>query len=239
MSRSPQEEASYWSQLVEDFQTSSKEFYEQVEVCLKARRIPFHQTRRTIWSEGGLLEGEREYLQVEGQHHLIDICAAPYGTGYFFSTRLRPRKASHLWLWWLIFAIGTLALWGLLGRLLAVASPDVSATPFQLMLQVLMRGPVVLIPASLLLILCIVALGAKAGKFEAEAAVLETPGVSWVYRVVFAPQTYYRQDTAVMFVTAVEGAVRSCIAQTTSRKGLRSLEPPRNEQVAKLAASEA
>jgi hypothetical protein len=66
-------------------------------------------------------------------------------------------------------------------------------------------------------------LSARAGKFEAEAAMLEAPIVSWVYRALFAPETYFRLDSMVMFRTAVQRAVEEAVGEVTQAKGLRSL----------------
>lgn len=59
----------HWHKLIEDFHTSSKDFYTSVELALDRRHIPSRKISRVKWSEGGLLSPDREYLRVEGDRH--------------------------------------------------------------------------------------------------------------------------------------------------------------------------
>ena len=86
MSQSPLEYVvAHWSKLIENFSTSSDEFYKAVGAALASRDIPDAPTYRIQWSEGGVLSPNREYFRIVGSGFACDICAAPFGTGYFFS----------------------------------------------------------------------------------------------------------------------------------------------------------
>jgi hypothetical protein len=76
---------SHWYHLIENFQASAKEFYAAVEAALQRRQIPDLKTSRVDWREGGLLSAKREYLRIKRKELVFDICAAPFGTGFFFS----------------------------------------------------------------------------------------------------------------------------------------------------------
>lgn len=76
---------SHWYHLFEGFQASSQEFYDQVEQAIQKRQIPKGELSRITYKEGGLLSAKREYLRVRCKELTFDVCAAPYGTGYFVS----------------------------------------------------------------------------------------------------------------------------------------------------------
>ena len=77
---------SHWHILVDDFKTSSVDFYGAVIKALQARRIPDLRAGKVNLKEGGLLSAKREYLRVPLRDMDYDICAALYGTGFFFSS---------------------------------------------------------------------------------------------------------------------------------------------------------
>lgn len=76
---------SHWYMLMEDFETSGLDFYRAVEDALRERGVPDARVSRVEWKEGGLATAKREYLRIERSRVAFDICAAPFGTGYFFS----------------------------------------------------------------------------------------------------------------------------------------------------------
>jgi len=46
---------------------------------------PHIKTKSVIYSEGGFITANRTYLRVSRGDILFDICAAPFGTGFFIS----------------------------------------------------------------------------------------------------------------------------------------------------------
>lgn len=76
---------SHWSYLIEGLQASGLEFYERVEAALETRKLPDAKRTRVDWKEGGLLSAKREYLRVKRKKLVFDVCAAPYGSGFFVS----------------------------------------------------------------------------------------------------------------------------------------------------------
>lgn len=95
---------SHWYRLVEGLQVSSQDFYSSVEVALQKRQVPDVNLSRVQFAQGGMFSARREYLRVIRGQHTFDVCAAPFGSGFFIS-------------WWLSNPPGCLA--GCLGVLTA------------------------------------------------------------------------------------------------------------------------
>ncbi|MBI5434902.1 MAG: hypothetical protein HZA52_18865 [Planctomycetes bacterium] len=134
---------SHWYHLVDGLEQSSQAFYTALAEELEARRIPDLHLSRVEFAEGAILSGKREYLRVKRKDHTFDVCAAPFGRGFFVS-------------WWL-FAVP-----GCIGGL-----------------------PII-------------------GAF-------------------FRRDTYYTHDTALMFQSAVHGAVTDTLDRVSAGKGIRAL----------------
>jgi hypothetical protein len=84
---------SHWYTGLENFNTSSQQFYQALDAAIKKRQIPDLRVGRSFYSEGGLLSAKREYLRVQRKDLFFDVCAAPFGTGFFVSwwlTKMPP-----------------------------------------------------------------------------------------------------------------------------------------------------
>src|ERR1041385_2608671 len=88
----------HWYTLVPGFTTSAQDFYETIEEELKHRQVPSLKMSRIDFAEGGMLSDKRTYLRMIRERLVFDICAAPFGTGYFFSCRFAEIPAVvRLW----------------------------------------------------------------------------------------------------------------------------------------------
>lgn len=76
---------SHWSTLIEDLDASPLGFYEAIEEAIARWEIPDVSFSRHDWSEGGPLSPKRTYLRVVRKDHVVDICGAPFGRGFFVS----------------------------------------------------------------------------------------------------------------------------------------------------------
>ena len=76
---------SHWYHLIENLQQSSQDFYALVDRAIGQRQLPETKTSRVDYREGGILSAKREYLRVKRKEHIFDICAAPFGRGFFIS----------------------------------------------------------------------------------------------------------------------------------------------------------
>lgn len=79
---------SHWSKLIENFQFSPKEYYSMTQEAMKRREIPDIKVSRIQLSESHMFSAKREYLRVTRGDIIIDIGAAPFGTGFFVSARV-------------------------------------------------------------------------------------------------------------------------------------------------------
>jgi hypothetical protein len=75
----------HWSTLVEGLQASPQECYAEIEEAIRRREVPDVRASRVTFKEGDLLSAERIYLRVGRKMLGFDICAAPFGNGFFFS----------------------------------------------------------------------------------------------------------------------------------------------------------
>ncbi len=94
---------SHWHQLFENLQASSLEFYGSVEKALEARSVPELSSARVEHKEGNLASAKREYVRMHRGKHAFDICAAPFGTGFFVSWWLTEPPLPFAMLWTLGF----------------------------------------------------------------------------------------------------------------------------------------
>jgi hypothetical protein len=211
----------HWSKLIENFTTTSLGFYGSVEEALGRRKIPGLKTTRVDWQEGGVLSPRREYLRITGRRYSFDICAAPFGTGYFFSSWLVKRPARFVPLFLVLFVLMGSVIFTILKRL-SMLDPLRTAWMY-----VSLLSPFIIVVALVLVAFVIdcwlVALCARLGWDDPEAAIMAVPLLGWIYEHEFAPQTYYRLDTIMMFRAAVHAVVLETIDGLMTAKGLRAL----------------
>lgn len=89
----PQEVISRWHHAFDQEQFSSNECYTIIQECIEKRQIPSVKCYRFTFVVQGILTGKREYLRVTNGTYLFDICAAPYGNGFFISHWLKETKS--------------------------------------------------------------------------------------------------------------------------------------------------
>ncbi len=186
----------HWYYLIEGLQTPSLSFYQAVEAALRGRAVPDAATARTDYRESGLLSAKREYLRITRGAQAIDICAAPFGTGFFVS-------------WWL-------------GE--ARPGPLVPTVALLAILIIAFRVFGVFFGFGIL-VLGFLGLGALISQGEApwHAYVFAVPILGQLWERLFRPLTLYRYDTMLMFKSAVHKAVLEVIDGLTDAQGLRRL----------------
>lgn len=106
---------SHWHKLFGGFQESPQRIYGLLEEAIDKRKIPDVKVSRISYPEAGALSARREYLRVRRREHIFDICAAPFGTGFFVSWWLGEPK-TFFWLLALIIVVSVLII-GLIIRL--------------------------------------------------------------------------------------------------------------------------
>ena len=76
---------SNWHQSIDNLQYSSADFYKSMEKAIEDQKLPDVKLSLENISEGGLFSSKRLYLRITRRGLIFDICAAPFGTNFFFS----------------------------------------------------------------------------------------------------------------------------------------------------------
>ena len=193
----------HWYALIPGFNSSTKDFYEGIEKELKTREVPGLEIFHVDFAEGGVLSQKREYLRMTRERLVFDICAAQFGTAYFFSCRFAEIPAA-IKLWQLVVV--------LIGGFMTVA------LAFKFLGLIL--GAIVLLAAFVLLIYTLrnaVSMGLK----DLDATLIKSPIVGPIYENWFRKETYYRHDTRLMYCDTVNAVVKAKVEETTGAKGVK------------------
>ena len=192
---------SHWHLLIDKCNASVADFYRSVEEALNARQVPDLDISRVTHSESGFGSAKREYLRIRRRGLTFDLCAAPFGRGFFVS-------------WWLVKLPPRAVVMALLGFL------GVNFVALRVVIQApsIVTGLILLMAAWF-----VVGLGVRDGMIPGEDTVIAMPVVGWLYQRLFSPTTYYQLDTAYMFQESVRSAVQEVIDELRSGQGLRAL----------------
>lgn len=142
---------SNWNHLLDNFEFSSEEFYKRLKQNLHSHGIKEIDTYIVYLKQGGIFSKRRKYLRVNWKGFQYDICAAPFGKGFFVS-------------WWLLYNHSVL-------KIIASRIPFIG---------------------------------------------------NWLVRKWF-PITYYKVDSASMFMTYCHQSVLQVIDDITNDKGVKAL----------------
>jgi hypothetical protein len=218
---------SHWDRLIENFQASSLEFYTSLEKAIEARAVPELHSARVEHKEGGLASAKREYVRMHRGKHAFDICAAPFGTGFFVSWWFTEPPLRFAILYTLGFLFGLMVAIDIafgVGFGIGVATEGYTS-------GILFGGSCALfgVPA----VLWIWGNAMRHQKIPGESTVLAMPLVGWVYERIFAPPTFYAMDTALMFQETVHNAVLEVVDCMTAQKGIRALTESERKPILK------
>jgi len=208
------EAKSHWQTVVENFNTSTLDFYKTVEEAVARRQLPDVTVERTDLKEGGILSAKREYLLIKRGRHIFAVCSAPFGTGQFFS-------------WWLLERMPRFGMLVVLGIFVAL--------PLLLLGLMAALGFVVGLVWFVLLIAGVIVVlqqGAMGDQDELAMALVALPYLGRIYERLFRPTTFYSEDTRAMFQESIRQAVKEAIDSVCTAKGLRALSPEEAKPVA-------
>jgi hypothetical protein len=193
----------HWYALIPGFKTPTTEFYAVIEEKLKAREVPGLEMSRVEFAEGGLLSAKRTYLRMTRERLVFDVCSSPFGTSHFFSCRYAEIPAV-IKLWQLaITLIGIFVFIGLLWRTFG-----------------LIMGTLAIIVAFILGIYFLrnaVAMGLH----DVDAMLIKSPVFGPIYERFFRKETYYREDTRLMYHDTVNEIVKAKVEEVTGAKGIK------------------
>jgi hypothetical protein len=213
---------SHWCTLIDGLQASPLEFYKCVDEAVERRKVPGLARRRVLWPEGGLLSAKREYLRLTRGKLLFDICAAPFGTGFFVSCRLVNREIP----------------WGLIAA--AIASVPIFLMFSSVLLVAHEKG----IPAAIGWIAFIIPAMVFVGLgiwvmlrllhgslMDLDRYLCTSPVLGPMYERITGRMTYYRIDTTMMFQQAVQAAVMEAVDHHIKVQGLTPLSADERKPV--------
>jgi hypothetical protein len=195
----------HWQKLVPDFTVSPLEFYDALEAAIRKQDIPEMRFSRVEYHESGVLSALRLYQRIERKKLAFDVCAAPFGTGSFFSWWLTEPKKSYK-------ALGCFAVFLLL------------FFAYLILVKYEVQGCFVALLAALVA-MAILVMGAREGWLLSEDVLRDLPYVGAAYEYLFDPETYYKEDTRAMYREMVHAAVLEVLDGTLEAKGLRALAP--------------
>lgn len=193
---------SHWSALMEGMQASPQDLYQAIADAIERREIPRCKFRRVLWKEGGWFSANRLYLRAERGDDLVDICAAPFGTGFFASSWLCTPPPSLLKA--IVALIAGIFVGYLLLRWMYASNPFEAFAAFY-SVRPEYQVAIALLALDMLFVAAVFLFG--------------------IIRPIFFPPklTYYRYDTAEMFYRAVHNAVIEVIQESREKQGLRLL----------------
>ena len=151
---------SNWNTLIEDFNYSVTDFYEELARELKYEGLQGLETMEVKLHEGSLLSNRRLYLRVTWKDFQYDICAASFGREKFFVS------------WWLLYRQS-------LSQILILRIPFIG---------------------------------------------------NWLSSLLHTV-TYYKQDTASMFMSVAQASVLKVIDKITKEKGIRIPDDQRKPNI--------
>ena len=193
----------HWIAFHDNFSFSPQEFYEAIEKELQARKIPGMEISREEFAEGGLISDKRIYLRLFRERLALYTCAAPFGSGYFFSCRTVYVPAL-VRLWHIVAALVFFNIVGaLLVRPLGITFAAVAMVALVFALAGVMRN------------------AATSALSDLDTLLLKIPGVATIYEDWFRADTYYRSDTRLIYLQRIPELIKEIAEDITATKGAR------------------
>lgn len=78
----------HWHQFFENLPVAPQTFYAHLQGEILRTQLPSVTSRPIEFPEGGMLSSRRLYLEIQRDWLSYHICVAPFGTGFFVSSRL-------------------------------------------------------------------------------------------------------------------------------------------------------
>lgn len=203
----PREEIlKHWYTPVTCCHFSTNEFYSNLEREIATRELPGLEIKRIELSEGGMLSDKREYLRIKRERLVFDICAAPFGKDYFFSFRsvVLPLELKLI-------------------ELLAILAIGIVVFALLIKLAGFFKAIGIAI-AALFIGLWFLRNAIRLGIADIDTTLLRIPVIGAIYEVCFRKETYFRQDSRLMYLNTINSITEGIVEQVTLAKGIRLLK---------------
>jgi len=193
-----------WITPILDFESNVSKFYAAVEDELKKWEVPDLITERITYKDGGPLSPAREYLRVRRENLVFDVCSAPFGKSWWFSSRAAVLPRNLRWWELFVFVFGLLwcagAYWYIFG--VKIGSIAMGAT---------------------LLMLLLMLMSARSWN-GLDDLTLRLPVLGALYEAWFRPESYYRDDARRMYVSMVDFFVREKVKEFAAAEGIDEVQ---------------
>lgn len=187
------------------FEFPPLQFYELVEKEMAAHKITGLTASRVDYAEGGILSAKRTYLRFIRERLAFDACAGMLGTEYFFSCRTVYSPA-RVRFWHLVIVYFVLNLiYGLLVLPLGWKYAAIAFVGLIIALIEIFRNAV------------------AANLADLDTFLLKIPGFGPIYEVWFRRDTYFRQDTRLVYLETVPKIIQGVIDEITASQGVKLL----------------
>jgi len=197
-----------WIAFLDNFSFSPQEFYAAIEKELHARKIPGMDISREEFAEGGLLSDNRIYLRLFRERLAIYTCASPFGSGggYFFSCRT-------------VYVPALVRLWHIVAALIFFGTVGV------ILINLLGFTFAGIAMVALLFALAGVLRNAATSTFaDMDALLLRIPVVSTIYEDWFRAETYWREDTRIVYLQRIPALIKELAEEITAAKGVKLVQ---------------
>lgn len=183
----------YWFVMLDNFETSTPEFYAAIKESILKRKIPGVEITTVDFPEGGALSEDRSYLRIRRERLIFDVCSAPFGTSWFFSCRFAEIPMRLRW-WESLIILSLVAGFFML-------SIEIFGITWGCVISALN------LLGGLFLLNNLVALGLH----DLDSVLLKIPVLGAFYETYLRRPSYYRDDTRRMYSTAVDRLVRTAV----------------------------
>jgi len=180
----------HWIAFADYFSISPSEFYASLEQELTNRNVPKMDFSIIEFPEGGLLSEKRLYFRMLRERIVFDVCAAPFGNGFFFSCR--TAEIPIVLRIWQLIAVLFLLIFGLWAFVKLFGF-------FWGMFTALM-----LFVAGIYLLRNLLAFGLQ----DIDQMLCRSPVLGSVYEVFFRKETYHRIDSRLCYVHLIPAIVK-------------------------------
>jgi hypothetical protein len=193
----------HWFAPIEGFSYPPSEFYAAVEKELAAMKVPSMDISRVEFAEGGLLSSKRVYLRMIRERLAVDVCAAPFGTGYFFSCRsVYIPPVIEIWHVVVLFVVFSV-IYSLLAKFLGAQFAMMALVGLILAIAQIFRNAI------------------SMGLSDLDATLIKIPIIGPIYELWFRKETYYRADTRLAYLATVPTIVKRLAENTTGTIGFQ------------------
>jgi len=203
----------HWISFADGFTYPPQDFYARVEQEIAARQIPSLDISRVEFAEGGWLSGRRIYLRLMRERLAFDACAAPLGNLFFFSCRT-VHLPPVLKLWHLLCLAGFFGLVFLgLFQLLGLIEGAVMTCGLALAILMVFQNAV------------------GDGLSDLDRLLLRIPALGIIYEKFFRKETYYREDTRLVYLKILPELIKTLAEEVTAAQGVKLTEQYRRAPI--------